>query len=955
MESAFSSSRWIWNADENHPRNRWVVFRKEFIPSSAEEGVQWQLNLTADARYHLWVNGIWRGEGPSRSWPDELFFDSYDLTDVCRSCESIEIRILVHHFTPGTSNYIVGRAGCAAEILKIEKDRSAETVLVTDSSWESSPHPGYREEVVKMSNGLGYNEVYRADCSAMDSRWLWTPSLDCGPALSNQHRIIPRDIPPLEETLLPPAGINGRRRTTKEGLYRSVNLRPLVYPDDKDINKHKRFSGILDVGIESPCSAGGRIGLTLDPHDTEALMFSVGEENFSHKNGESYPLTLEKGVTRLRILVRGEYHDPVIHISFLFPEELRLVSLDQSDSNLAENTSPFRFCGPFGPTHHLQVSEPIPPAEEEVLSESALLEKDQMALNGDLPFIPVPEDCVSEHHVPLECLSAAPLSKSDDEFFQLSTPERIQFPVKSAWGDGEREQILWDFGRECSGFPEFTVDCPAGTRIDLFCFESFHDGILEHTWSLNNSIRYIAGEGRQSYTVFQRRGFRYILMILDGGGGRAQIEDIHIRERLYPTRDAGRFNCSDERLNRIWDISSRTVSLCMEDTYVDCPAFEQTYWTGDTRNSALYSYYLFNAGPLFLRSAKLAARSLERSPLFESTVPSAWQNIIPSWSFFHVIAAVEYRYYSGDETGFNAVYPSLFKNMENAAGRRIEHPDGGKLFALHAWNMLDWAPMDVPDDGIIAHQNAQFVIACRALAKAASEAGRSEDALRLGAWADETAKAASVHFWNRDKEAFCDCLSRDFVQSDTFSVQTQIFMYMMDPSDENHGPQIKDKILNPPEDFVRIGSPFVQHFYLELLCRWGQLSQILDEIRAIWGHMIDCGATSCWEGWKLIPGHYTRSHCHAWSAAPSYFFPIVILGITPMDKGFRKVRIAPFPDTLDRAEGSLMTPSGPLSVSWHMENHLFNIEIIKPKEMDVVVEVPKNIEMGSLILNDVIE
>jgi hypothetical protein len=63
------------------------------------------------------------------------------------------------------------------------------------------------------------------------------------------------------------------------------------------------------------------------------------------------------------------------------------------------------------------------------------------------------------------------------------------------------------------------------------------------------------------------------------------------------------FHCSDETLNKIWEVGAYTVRLCMLDTYVDCPAYKQVYWVGDARNSALVNAVAFGAHDLTERCA----------------------------------------------------------------------------------------------------------------------------------------------------------------------------------------------------------------------------------------------------------------------------------------------------------------------------------------------------------------
>jgi hypothetical protein len=105
----------------------------------------------------------------------------------------------------------------------------------------------------------------------------------------------------------------------------------------------------------------------------------------------------------------------------------------------------------------------------------------------------------------------------------------------------------------------------------------------------------------------------------------------------------------------------------------------------------------------------------------------------------------------------------------------------------------------------------------------------------------------------------------------------------------------------PPEGFVRIGSPFMTAFLLETLLGLDRRAEILARIREDWGFMLAMDAVTCWEQFKgervptPLQAHrtefFTRSHCHAWSAAPAYFLPITVLGAKPLEAGWRRFEL----------------------------------------------------------------
>ena len=84
--------------------------------------------------------------------------------------------------------------------------------------------------------------------------------------------------------------------------------------------------------------------------------------------------------------------------------------------------------------------------------------------------------------------------------------------------------------------------------------------------------------------------------------------------------------------------------------------------------------------------------------------------------------------------------------------------------------------------------------------------------------------------------------------------------------------------------------------------------------------MLEAGATSFWE----TPIGATdfgdaRSCCHGWSSAHVGFYGQYILGVTPLEPGFRHFAVRPWAGVCDRAEGEVPTPHGMIRVKWEKQ------------------------------------
>ncbi len=81
--------------------------------------------------------------------------------------------------------------------------------------------------------------------------------------------------------------------------------------------------------------------------------------------------------------------------------------------------------------------------------------------------------------------------------------------------------------------------------------------------------------------------------------------------------------------------------------------------------------------------------------------------------------------------------------------------------------------------------------------------------------------------------------------------------------------------------------------------------------------MILSGATSLWEtarGAADFGG--AGSLCHAWSSLPVYYYHAWLLGVRPLEPGFKKFLLSPCPGSFNAVKGSVATPSGFICVEW---------------------------------------
>jgi hypothetical protein len=418
----------------------------------------------------------------------------------------------------------------------------------------------------------------------------------------------------------------------------------------------------------------------------------------------------------------------------------------------------------------------------------------------------------------------------------------------------------------------------------------------------------------------------------------------------YPVLEHGAFNCSDGMLTRIWEMGRRTTQLCMEDTFVDCPAYEQTFWVGDCRNESLANFAAFGDTALVKRCLLLAAESMFRSPIPEQCIPTrdANRRLLPAWGLLWVLACHELWQYEADGAFLRSILPAVTSTCDAFLDRRGE--DG--LMRFPGWNMLDWAPMDCPEGGAICHENAWLVRVLRDAAELADAAG-SSDGGRLREAAGSLRDAINTHLWDDGEKAYADCIRPSGRRSRVFSQQSQTVVYLCGCVPRDREQHVVERLKNCPPAWVHIRTPFMAWFSFEAFAKTGDHATILDWTRNIWGRMVREGATTCWEHIEATNDACfrwdpTRSWCHAWSAAPTYFLSTYQLGVQGAEAGWRRVRIAPRPEGLTWAKGSVPSVHGTICVDWSVTDRVFSMDVVLPNGVEAEVQVPEGLVPGRI-------
>jgi hypothetical protein len=893
------TAKWIWAEREDYGRyNDLVVARRTFaLPGIAGA----QMAITADTRYRLFVNGEWVSDGPCRSWPKHYQYDVLDVAPYLRAGEN-KVRVVANYFGTGTFHQVPQQAGLLVE-LSIETPAGSTRTIVSDESWEVADVPTRARYVPKKCVMMGPYEIYDA---RLEGRLEFRPATvlfeaDGGP----WQGLHPRDCRLLSRNPFHLKRFVEANVVADDWMSFGFRNAEHLYPGLIDTNHSvSMLSGVATViRCDSP--------MTLHVNNWGYAGYDFylnGQQVAGVKWPAPWPLELKAGPNLLLAVIA----DPFRHwardtaIRFVETEGFRLENpLDGSaqdpwcflmldDGKHRSADWAFRR---LSRDEREAVTGRIEAARAKLVAAGANVEslrrarEDGVAFTLDSETQVIHGDPDWQFKARRVVASADGLLEAPAALMQDNAESTVVHPAE----DGDVE-LLYDFGEQNCGYYELDLVAEEGLLVDVAQVEYIDPaGRVQHTDAYRNSMRYVCKEGRNRFVSLWRRSGRYLFVTLRNQTRPAAVRSIRLIESTYPVDCVGHFACSDPELDRIWEVSARTLKLCMEDTFTDCPLYEQTLWVGDARSEALLAFTPFGAEDLARRCILLAGQSLEDYPLVLSQVPTTWETILPGWAHLWGVSVWDYYFYSGDRAFIEQVWPMVIANLEGA-----DRLSGGRYGA----SMLHVGAVNAAlkcADLLGDAERAEWLRQRRAgLVAALNER-----------WDDELGGYAGR--WRR----------RGGAQGASLAMAAQGLLY--DVVEEENREAALQSILVPVEESpVRSSVELLQ--LCEALEREGHQDYVIELLKAKTRPMLEAGASTFWEHFPPGVPHQsdgewpTRSHCHGWSSIPVHFFNRILLGIVPAEPGGRAFTISPRPHGLAWARGASATINGPVEVGWRTED-----------------------------------
>jgi hypothetical protein len=436
------------------------------------------------------------------------------------------------------------------------------------------------------------------------------------------------------------------------------------------------------------------------------------------------------------------------------------------------------------------------------------------------------------------------------------------------------------------------------------------------------------------------------------------IRGVRIDSVGYPVEARAQFRCSDDLLNRIWETSVYTSKLLMQYGYQDCLKREQgTFNTNQNFYQSLAAAYCFGDHALLRKGILTALRTQQDDGWFHSHGPSSPNQDEVTGPFGWMLLLREYYMLVGDLAFVEQVFP-MAEDMLRFFGKWTNRQGllDGRHYVVSRPGHLIYLDDPQTDQDHIGHFPAEmvafnllYVDALEAAAFLATELKQFERAKfyqRKALWIRSTGQA---RLWDIKRGLFANWRKGDQLCERHHPVH-QIAAVYHGLADDKQREAILDYLVNelgldsPDRPDYPLSTFGYYYYYLEVLFCNGYDRMALDLIRGYFGHWLEAGATTFGEGFHRsqlkehpldfeyeVHGYGTSAHAHFYTS---------ILGVRPLEPGFKRILIAPKPGDLEWAEGSVNTPEGIVRVSWRKSDTQFHLSISAPSSCQVEYRTP---------------
>jgi len=907
------NSSYVWSNQDGSGRQQKVLFRNSFeIKTLPDTAI---INLFASSRYHIYVNGTHLNFGPSRFYPQNPRYDSYDISPYLQTGKNV---VAVEVLANGMETFqIFESIGSLIAWGKISTGKNGLHSFDTPGTWKFMQVESMDTLTPKFSFACGALEIFdaRKEPSGWKSWGFYDTDWKKPLLISNQKywgKLEVRQIPELtqnETTAFRCMGIYGL--STYEKFYSFYQK----IPDENQFlyNWGERLAGY--TWVYSPSEQLVELGTWWGEYylNGEGPLRVLSPDSLNPVR-ENRNFNLKKGWNFLYVNYQAIWGAWEFTLAVPTCSGIEFSGIKKHGSD-----SFFRTTAALNKTESDQITDAVKKGNESLEKLPGQIK--WLDQKNEIPFKNPARDLVWNQ--PDISLNLVPNDYQTVNFSESNT-----------------RFFVYDMGRKMLGRIFLDIDAPDGTIIDLGWSEDLNQFGLPNLYKslqINASARFICDTTQSRYETFKPYGVRHMLVkITPPTGTTAVLKNIGVIEQVYPYTRKGNFECSDPMLNKIWEMGWRTLRVCSEDSYIDTPFRERGLYAGDALPE--YAITLATSGDSrLMKNSLLLFRDMYQEEM-EKGINNRHNDFI-----LKTLLELEWYYkYTGDSAFVKKLLPNYITYLDVLEKNKTQegYYKVGMVF-------LEWTKINKTAD-LTAYQ-ALLYRSMRILESMSSDFGLTENQLKYQSRADALKKVIIEQFWDKEKRCFFDGFEKGNKIGHYYPISSfypLLFQVVSDETQKENIINFLDKELKDigEETRNRKVTPYGS-FYLFAALYDNQQAGVAERfMKQYWTRMILQGDDTSWENFDIVSeksggGQGTASH--AWSGHPTYFLSTEVLGVKlGFNQPFSRdtIFIQPQSETLSWAKGTVPHPQGDVGVSWHIAGDNLFLDLRIPKNVPCEIQ-----------------
>jgi alpha-L-rhamnosidase len=521
-----------------------------------------------------------------------------------------------------------------------------------------------------------------------------------------------------------------------------------------------------------------------------------------------------------------------------------------------------------------------------------------------------------------------------------------------------KSSVIFNMKQNLVGVPKVKLTMKKGDTLKIRFSEMILSDKIFYTKnyrSAKSTDYYIAAkDGIIEYTPkFTFHGFQYVE--LSGFDPSAIPNSSWVKGIVQHSNfdKNGTFTSSHEKLNQLQNNITWGLRGNFFDIPTDCPQRDERLgWTGDAQviaPTALFNFDMHAFWSAWLQSMR-ETQSEHKNGLVPFIIPDVLQNNRASsgWGDACVIIPWDIYNITGDKT-------VLEENYEMAKKWVAYYKSESKDFIPKIHSFRDWLQPypaksgksgtrgDTPGNYV---NTAFFAHSTNLVSNIAEVLGNAEDEKKYKELYKEITSAFENKFFDKNGKF------KNKVQTQT-GYLLAIHFDLLTPETKAKAKQHLLETIKSADNHLRtgfLGTPILP----KVLDEMGEIDLMYEilfkETYPSWFYSINQGATTMWERWNSYskkdgynPQSMNSLNHYAYGAIGQWMYER-IAGISALEPGYKKIRIAPIPNTkfLTSASASVNTVYGKASSSWKIENNMFHLEIVIPPNTTADIYLPSS-------------